>query len=180
MRCILICVLSCLLFKPVLSQQSKASFLGVYGDVSIPVGDFGDLYRMGYGGELKYLKHLTERNAITFTAGVMFSTIKMRYTTDDETQTYRIIPLTAGYRHYMHDFFVEGSAGVGTYQMRHEYKDVKTISWHTSFTSAIRVGYVKDQYEMAARYQTGLKKDDNVSMIVLSAGYHFRLSRKGS
>jgi hypothetical protein len=175
---LLISLLLILLIQPCVAQSAAA--LGIYGDVGIPVGDFSDLYRMGYGGKIKFLKNISDADAFIMTTGINFYTIKLRYTTDDESQTYRVIPFLIGYRHQFSPFFIEPSAGAGIYQMRHELNDVKTINWHTAFTAAVEIGYLKDQYEMAVRYQTGLKKDDNVSVIVFNAGYRFTLSRRRS
>ncbi|MER3471677.1 MAG: hypothetical protein C4330_10225 [Chitinophagaceae bacterium] len=162
-------------FASYINAQKASKHLTVLGDVGIPVGDFEDLYKMGYGGLLKFSTSLKGSNELTVSTGVSFYTIKLRYTTTDETQTYRVLPLLIGYRHHWSNFFIEPQAGAGFYQMRHEFKDQKSIQWHTAFTSAVAIGYLTDHFEMSVRYQTGLKRDDHVSLISLSTGYHFSL-----
>jgi hypothetical protein len=169
-----IIVLSCLLLAYV-TMHAQKNHLGVFGDAGIPVGDFGDLYKMGFGGKLKFFYSLKNENELTAVTGMSFYSIKLRYTTDDETTKYRVIPLMLGYRHHFNNFFIEPQAGIGHYQLRHEDKNETMVMWHTAFTSAVMFGYLRNGYEMNIRYQTGLKKNDNVSLISLSAGYQFSL-----
>jgi opacity protein-like surface antigen len=70
MRKILLVLLVAFLVAGFTNAQSKMA-LGLNGGIALPLGDFGDNYDMGFGGNAIFVYHTNSNSDVTFTAGYL-------------------------------------------------------------------------------------------------------------
>ena len=152
--------------------QKGKSFIGAGADLSLPAGDFGDLFKTGTGFYVKGMFGVGIAGQVTLTSG--FSKFKEAGDWEDFVATESAVPLLIGYRHNFNGFFVEPQLGYGIYN----YKE--NTGWTDTdgaFTWAAGIGYVfNNKIEVGARYQSGGKDGWNVQMFGLRLGYNFSLN----
>jgi len=159
-------------------SQSGKNQIGVGADLGIPVGDFGDVVKTGFGGYAKGLFGIGEGGQITFTTG--YSSFKAKGSTSEESATLNIIPLLAGYRHNFSGFYAEPQIGYNIFGAK--YKG--TISGSDSeggFAWAVGFGYVVSNVDFGVRYQGGKPSGDgnsDWSFVGIHVGYNFSLGGK--
>ena len=170
-------VLAATLFSSVSFAQKGNNQIGAGGDLSFPVGDFGDHFKTGFGVYVKGMLGVGKAGQVTLTTG--YSGFKERGSWTDYTSTVNIIPLFLGYRHYFNSLFVEPQLGYAMYGSKYVSPD--DGSWTESdgaLNVAACIGYIFDkQVEVSARYQTGGKDGWNVNVFGLRVGYNFSLKK---
>src|SRR5215475_6012472 len=87
------------------SAQKGTNQIGVAFEVGVPLGDFGDAAKTGFGGLLKGLYGVGTAGQITFTTG--YTNFGIKDLTSDESGSWWIMPFLAGYRHNFSGFYVE-------------------------------------------------------------------------
>jgi len=175
MKRVYFAVFAIILFSAAGLAQKGNNAIGAGGDLSFPIGDFGDHFKTGFGVYVKGMFGVGKAGQVTLTSG--YSGFKERGTWDDYTATVNIIPLFLGYRHYFNSLFVEPQLGYAVYGSK--YSTFEDGSWTESdgaFNAAATIGYLfSKQLEVSARYQTGGKQGWNVNLFGLRAGYNFSL-----
>jgi hypothetical protein len=167
--------LVCVLTLSAVNAQKGTTQIGVAAELGLPMGDFGDGFKTGFGGSVKGLFGIGEAGQITFTTG--YSGFKMKGSTDDFKMSLSIIPLLAGYRHNFSGFYVEPQLGYGIYGVKTEFDDEDATDSEGAFTYALGLGYAKNGFDAGVRYQNGKVKDadSGFSLIAFRVGYNFTL-----
>ena len=157
------------------AQTVKNQFgIGLY--LGLPMGDFGDAAKLGIGGYAKYLHGVGSAGQVTLTSGYQSYKVKDELLDQDESASFRIIPILVGYRHNFSGVFVEPQLGYGIYGYKFETGGVSGSDSEGAFTWAIGVGYAMQQgLELGARYQSASKDGSTTSLIGLRLGYNFSL-----
>ena len=70
MKQLLSVLLLAVLFTGFIHAQGKMA-LGVQGGVAIPMGDFGDAYKMGFGGQGTFAYHVNPMIDVTGSVGYL-------------------------------------------------------------------------------------------------------------
>lgn len=161
--------------------QSGKNQIGVAGDVAVPMGDFGDAFKTGFGGYVKGFYGVGEAGQITFTTG--YSAFKAKGSDGDESATASIIPLMAGYRHNFNGFYVEPQAGYNIFGAKVKFLGESVSDSEGGFGYALGIGYVVNGVDFGVRYQGGKPSgegDDtsNWGFIGIHVGYNFSLGGK--
>ena len=155
-----------------LSQAQKGNNqIGVAFEAGIPVGDFGNAVKTGFGGSLKGLLGVGEAGQVTLTAGYTTFTFK-----DASDVHFNIVPILLGYRHNFSGFYVEPQAGYGSYAFKQSGVSVST----GEFTWAIGLGYAMSGFDIGARYQAASKDGSTTGLVGLHVGYNFSLGGSAS
>ena len=141
------------------SAQSKdpamtGKKLGIGADFAFPTGDFGDAYKLGYGGSLQFQMPIVTNLNFTLSAGYMNFRGKEIYLFDDvhfRNPDYSAIPVKAGVNYFLaENIYVGGELGAafGT-----------SDNAGTSFVYTPRVGVEfpvsdKGSIDLSARYES--------------------------
>ena len=157
--------------------QKGNNQIGVGSDVTFPTGDFGYYFKTGFGGYVKGMLGVGKAGQLTFTTG--YTTNKGIGAEEDWNATTGILPLLAGYRHYIKNFFVEPQVGYGAYIGKFVEDGEFFSESGGAFTFAASAGIAfSNQIEVSARYQTGGQQGTNFGLFGVRLGYNFNL--KGS
>jgi Outer membrane protein beta-barrel domain len=159
-------------------SQTGNNQIGVGGDFAIPMGDFGDAFKTGFGGYAKGLFGIGQAGQITFTTG--YSSFKAKDLASDESLTASIIPLLLGYRHNFSGFYVEPQAGYNIFGAKAKYLGQSSSDSKGGFGYAIGIGYIVSKVDLGVRYQGGKPSGDgdetsDWSIIGIHVGYNFTL-----
>ncbi|MEP7376156.1 MAG: outer membrane beta-barrel protein [Chitinophagaceae bacterium] len=159
-------------------SQSGNNQIGVGADLALPMGDFGDGVKTGFGGYAKGLFGIGEAGQITFTTG--YSSFKLKGLDPDESGTASIIPLLAGYRHNFSGFYVEPQVGYNIFGAKVKILGQSSSDSNGGFAYAIGLGYVVNNVDFGVRYQGGKPSDSggdssDWSIIGIHVGYNFSL-----
>jgi hypothetical protein len=164
-----------ILITSFIKAQKGNNQIGVAFEVGVPMGDFGDAAKTGFGGLLKGLYGVGTAGQITFTTG--YTHFGMKDLTSDESGNWWIMPFLAGYRHNFSGFYVEPQVGYGILGAKYEYLGASASDSQGAFAWGAGLGYAKNGFDGGIRYQ-GLSKDGTVSMIGFHVGYNFTLGGK--
>ena len=161
--------------------QSGTTKIGVGADLGIPVGDFGDVVKTGFGGYAKGLFGIGEAGQITFTTG--YSSFKAKGSTSEESATLSIIPLLAGYRHNFSGFYAEPQIGYNIFGAKYKGSIGSGSNSEGGFAWAVGFGYVISDVDFGVRYQGGKPSGDGEgntdwSFVGIHVGYNFSLGGK--
>jgi hypothetical protein len=154
-------------------SQSGKNQIGVGADVGVPTGDFADGVKTGFGGYAKGLFGIGEAGQITFTTG--YSAFKFKGSTSEAKATWSIIPLLAGYRHNFSGFYAEPQVGYSINGMKFKSDGESASDSDGAFTWAVGFGYVVNNVDFGARYQSAHKDGSTVSLVGIHVGYNFSL-----
>ena len=176
-RVYLVVLASVLLSTAVFSQKGN-NVIGVGGDLSFPIGDFGDFYKTGVGIYGKAMLGVGKAGHVTFTSS--YSAYKIKTNFEGVTSTIGLAPVLIGYRHNFDGFFVEPQIGYAIANIK-----VTSIDMEEPFTDAggnlawaASVGYVfNQQVEISARYQGSGNNGTNMNVFGVRLGYNFSLKR---
>ena len=146
--------------------------IGVAFEVGIPMGNFGDGVKTGFGGLVKGLYGVGTAGQATFTTG--YSTFKWKNLGTDESGNSWIIPFIIGYRHNFSGFYVEPGLGYAVLGDKYKYQGVSVSASTGAFAWGAGLGYAKNGFDGGVRYQ-GLSKNGTVSIIGIHVGYNFTL-----
>lgn len=156
------------------NAQTKAPKLSLGAEFALPMGDFGDAYKLGFGGSLQYQHPVAENLLVTGSAGYTTFTGKdvniFGFTT--KLPAYNAIPVKAGARYYFGDnFFAAGELGAAF--------GTKSGS-STAFVYAPGIGVDfpvadKGSVELGARYEGWSANSTTSGFIGLRLAYNFGL-----
>ncbi len=160
----------CIMASSAVFAQQGNNQIGVGAEVGLPTGDFGDAAKTGFGGYAKGLFGIGEAGQITFTTG--YTSYKFKGGVD---ANWSIIPLLAGYRHNFSGFYAEPQIGYGILGAK---ADGGESDSEGLFTWAVGFGYVVNNVDFGARYQSGHKDGSTISLVGIHVGYNFSLGGK--
>jgi hypothetical protein len=158
------------------NAQKGNNQIGVGAEVAIPVGDFGDGFKTGFGGSVKGMLGVGTAGQVTLTSG--YTTFKAKGLESGEDLNFGIIPILAGYRHNFSGFYVEPQAGYGIYTSKASGFGSGFDGSNSSgaFTWAAGIGYaLKQGVDIGARYQSAHKDGTSTGLIGFSVRYNFSL-----
>jgi hypothetical protein len=152
--------------------QSGNNQVGIAFDLGIPTGDLGDAVKTGFGGQVRGLLGVGTAGQVSLTVG--YASFKEKEETGADLKM-TILPILAGYRHNFNGIYVEPQVGYGSYGSKATYLGSDVSSSDGAFTWAAGVGYAKNGIDIGARYQSGTKDGDNLSLVGIHIGYNFTL-----
>jgi len=163
------------------NAQKGNNQIGVGADVAIPVGDFGDAFKTGYGGTVKGMYGVGTGGQITLTSG--YTTFTAKDLPSEVDVKAGIIPILLGYRQNFSGFYVEPQAGYGIYTSKVSGMGSGNDGSDSNgaFTWAAGIGYVlKQGLDLGARYQSGHKDGNTTGLVGFNLRYNFSLGAKAS
>ena len=163
------------------NAQTGKNQIGVGADLGIPIGDFVDAFKTGFGGYAKGLFGIGQAGQITFTTG--YSAFKAKGSTSEESITANIIPLMAGYRHNFSGFYAEPQVGYNIFGAKMKSQGESASDSKGGFGWAVGFGYVVSDFDLGVRYQGGKPGDSGEgssdwSFVGIRVGYNFSLGGK--
>lgn len=164
----------CIIASSTVFAQQGNNQIGVGADVGIPTGDMGDATKVGFGGYAKGLFGIGEAGQITLTSGYT----SYKFKGEDVDANFNIIPILAGYRHNFSGFYAEPQVGYGIYGIKAKESGISISSSEGAFTWAVGFGYVVNNVDFGARYQSGHKDGSTTSLVGIHVGYNFSLGGK--
>ena len=93
MKQLLFVLLLAVLFTGFINAQGKMA-LGVQAGIALPMGDFGDVYDMGFGGTATFAYHINPMLDITGSVGYL------TWSGKDLDYTFSSVPVLVGVRYY--------------------------------------------------------------------------------
>ncbi len=157
--------------------QSGNNQIGVAFEVGIPLGDFGDAAKAGFGGLVRGAYGVGTAGHITLTTG--YTSFRSKSDLEDalgaDKITYSIIPILAGYRHNFSGFYIEPQIGYGIYGSNIKGGLFDGSNSEGAFTYGGGLGYEKSGFEIGARIQAATKNGSTTSYIGFHVGYNFNL-----
>jgi len=169
-----ILVLASFFVLSAIKAQSGKNQIGIASEVGIPMGDFKDAVKTGFGGSLKYLHGVGTAGQVSLTSG--YTIYNAKDVPSGYTVRSSIIPILLGYRQNFSGVYVEPQAGYGIYGSKFKGGGVDESNSDGAFTWAIGVGYAMEQgLDIGARYQSASKNSATTSLIGLHLGYNFSL-----
>jgi hypothetical protein len=158
------------------NAQKGNNQIGIGPEVAIPMGDFGDAFKTGFGGSVKGMFGVGTAGQVTLTSG--YTTFKAKGLESGEKFNTGIIPILLGYRHNFSGFYVEPQAGYGVYTYKASGMGSGLDGSNSSgaFTWAVGIGYaMKEGVDIGARYQSGEKDGSSTGLIGFTVRYNFSL-----
>jgi hypothetical protein len=159
--------------------QTGKNQVGIAFEAGLPMGDFKDAVKTGFGGSIKYLHGVGSAGQVSLTSG--YTTYKAKDVPSDYSASMSIIPILVGYRHNFSGAYVEPQLGYGIYGSKVKGGGFDESSSDGAFTYAIGVGYAMEQgLDLGVRYQSASKNSFDFSVIGLHIGYNFSLGGASS
>lgn len=158
------------------NAQSGKNQIGIGPEIGIPTGDFGDAFKLGFGGSVKGLLGVGTAGQVTLTSG--YTTFKAKDLPSGVDVKASIIPILLGYRHNFTGFYVEPQVGYGIYGSKIDGMGAPFDGSDSEgqFTWAAGVGYALEQgLDIGARYQSGHKDGGSTGLVGISVRWNFSL-----
>jgi len=158
------------------NAQTGKNQLGIGFEIGLPMGDFGDAFKTGFGGTAKYLHGVGSAGQISLTSG--YETFSAKDVPSGSSASASIIPILVGYRHNFSGAYVEPQLGYGIYGSKWDLPSPigKGSDSEGAFTWAIGAGYAMTQgLDLGVRYQSASKDGSTTSFIGFRIGYNFSL-----
>jgi hypothetical protein len=155
--------------------QTGMNQIGIAAELGLPMGDFGDVAKTGFGGLIRGAFGVGTAGQVTLTTGYTSFGIKDELLGSGESGNLHIIPILVGYRHHFSGFFVEPQLGYGIYGSKFEDASGSMTDSEGAFTYGAGLGYSKSGFEGGVRYQAGSKDGSTTSYIGIHVGYNFNL-----
>lgn len=163
-----------------LSAQTKdvamsGQKLGIGAEFAFPTGNFGDAYKLGYGGSLQFQTPIADKLNFTATAGYLNFTGK-DYTTPIGTYKladYGSIPVKAGVRYFLAENFYAGGELGASFAVSNGYSGTAFV-----YTPNIGVEFPvadKASIDLGARYEAWSKDSSTTRFFGLRLAYNFGL-----
>lgn len=148
-------------------------------DLGMPIGDFGEVYGLGYGATVKGLYTISDAGQLGLTLGYMRFGLK-----DDLAEgmsgSMGIIPIFALYRHNLGGFYLEPQVGLSVNSVSLEGPSGFGGSMSTSESSlgyAVGAGYLAGNFDVSVRYQGLTESGENMGFVGLRIGYNFGIGK---
>jgi hypothetical protein len=184
-------LLTLLILNNLFAQKQTGSELSVGIEGGLPLGDFKDSYKFGFGGTAKYAYNLDETIALTLQSGYISFPGKsfdyiipyINYTGTPPTAKIKLpslrqIPMKAGVRFLLGNVYFEPQLGVSfisTSEKKDTYLDIYKTN-NTAFSYAGNIGiFATKEIDISARYEGFKMNDRNVAMIGFRVAYNFSL-----
>lgn len=158
----------------VVNAQSKGFHtINAGAELSLPIGDFGSAYGIGFGATGKALYGITDQGDITGTLGYIH--FGMKNTDSTVSGSMSMIPIMFGYRHNFDGFYAEPQLGLTMVKSKVNFDDMGygfsgSVS-ATKLSIGLGGGYVFGDWDLAARFQIV----DNLNFFGIRIGYNFSL-----
>jgi Outer membrane protein beta-barrel domain len=149
-------------------------------EVAILTGDASDASSIGLGVTVKALYGVGEAGQLTFTTGYLSASAKKEFKEllDADKIRSTMIPLLAGYRHHFNGFYAEPQVGYGIYGAKIKGGEYASSDSQGAFTWAAGIGYIYNNVEVGARYQSMHKDGESSGFIGFRIGYNFSVNPK--
>ena len=176
MRKTCLIIATTLVFASTGLAQNKGISFGGGGDLSFPMGEFGEYFKTGFGVYGKTMFGAGKAGQVSFTSA--YSSFKFRGKIPGGSLSMNLIPLLVGYRHHFNGVFIEPQFGYTIIGVKAISEEEGTMTDSGGFvTWAAGAGYVfNKQVELSIRYQAGSKNGSSVNVFGLRLGYNFSLS----
>jgi len=144
--------------------------LGANFELSLPMGDFGDVAEMGYGGNVRYQYGADRRGVFTATAGYLVWSAKGEGVAAVEPKAFNIF---LGGKYYLTEGLYASLEG-GLYFVTYDYSGavLNAEGSVTRFMLPIGVGFQKSGFEAGVRY---MLLDMDFNSFSFTVGYNFML-----
>jgi len=160
----------------VANAQSGKNQFGIGLEIGLPMGDFGDAFKTGFGGTVKYLHGVGSAGQVSLTSG--YQKFGAKDLPSETSASASIIPILLGYRHNFSGLYLEPQLGYGIYGYKYDFGGTigSGSDSEGAFTWAIGAGYAMEQgLDLGVRYQSASKDGSTTSFIGLRVGYNFSL-----
>lgn len=177
MKKVFLVVLGIGLFSAAAFAQKGKNQISPAVDVSLPIGDFGDVAPVGIGVTVKGLYGVGEAGQVSLTTGYSSfgakKEIKDALGADKLRQS--LIPILVGYRHHFDGFYAEPQIGYGIFASKIKGGILDGSESDGAFTWAIGGGYIFKDFDAGIRYQSSHKDGSSRGLIGIRIGYNFSL-----
>ncbi len=153
--------------------QKGNNQVGVGLDLGLPMGDFGDGSKMGIGGTVKGMYGIGTAGQLELTLG--YISFGMKESSSSASASTSVIPIFAGYRHHFNGLYVEPQLGISMIKSKVDVMGQSMSSSTSAFGWALGVGYLFNEFDISARYQSASKDGSSMGFIGLRLGYNFSL-----
>jgi hypothetical protein len=153
--------------------QSGKNEVSVGAEVGLPMGDFGEGFKTGFGGSLKGLFGIGAAGQITGTVG--YTSFKMKGSMEDMSVTTGILPILAGYRHNFSGFYVEPQVGYSIMRVKANVLGESGSESTGAFAWAAGAGYQFSGIDLGVRYQSLSKDGESLGQIAFRVAKSFSL-----
>ena|SRR5690625_1686084 len=151
--------------------QKGNNQIGIGLDLGLPVGDFGDGSNFGIGGTAKGMYGIGNAGQVELTVG--YISFGSKESTSEAKASTGIIPIFAGYRHHLNQFYLEPQLGLSMISSKATVMGNSFSSSTTAFGWALGIGYEFDAFDLSARYQSASKSGGSLGFFGLRIGYNF-------
>lgn len=172
MKQLLSVLLLAVLFTGFINAQSKMAF-GLQAGVAIPMGDFGDAYDMGFGGQGNFVYHINPMLDVTASVGYL------TWSGNEADYTFSSVPVLAGVRYYFgKDKFkpyVAGELGMHFTSFDYEFEGISASSSDSYFGFGVGAGFLYKMgpnldLDVNAKYNSISTEGSSSSYISIMAG----------
>jgi hypothetical protein len=150
----------------VANAQTGKNQISIGVDLGLPMGDYSDAFKLGFGGTAKYLHGVGNAGQVSLTTG--YATFKAK---EDVDASVSQLPILIGYRHNFSGAYVEPQVGYTILGAKYGSESASS----GGFGYAIAAGYALEQgLDLSARYQA-VSKDGTFGFIGFRVAYNFSL-----
>lgn len=147
-------------------------------DLGLPIGNFGESSKLGIGGTAKGMYGIGTAGQIELTVG--YTSFGAKESSSAMKASIGIIPVFAGYRHHINQFYLEPQLGLSIIRSKASVDiggmgSYSGSSSTTAFGWAVGAGYVFDSFDLSIRYQSASKEGGSLGFFGLRFGYNFSL-----
>ena len=153
--------------------QTGNNQVSIGAEVGIPTGEFGEVFKTGFGGSAKYLHGIGTAGQLTGTIGL--TAFKMKGSIDEAKLNTSIIPILAGYRHNFGRFYVEPQAGYGIIRAKVKVLGESMSGSEGAFTWAAGAGYQVSGIDLGVRYQSSTQDGGSMGFFGIRVAKSFSL-----
>jgi hypothetical protein len=162
------------------TAQRGNNQIGIALEVGVPMGDFGDAAKTGFGGLIRGAYGIGTAGHVTLTTGYL--SFRSKADVEDalgaDKVSYSIVPILAGYRHNFSGLYIEPQVGYGSYGAKVKGGLFDGSDSEGAFTWGGGLGYEKNGIEIGARIQAASKDGSTTSFIGFHIGYNFGSASK--
>jgi len=146
-------------------------------ELALPTGDAGDASSLGLGVTVKGLYGVGNAGQLTLTTGYLAAGTKkeLKDLLGADKITSNMIPILAGYRHHFKGFYAEPQVGYGIYGAKIKGGEFESSESEGAFTWAAGIGYIYNNFEVGARYQSMHRDGESSGFVGIRLGYNFSL-----
>ena len=155
-------------------SRPLGSELSIGAEAALPVGNFKNGSNVGFGATVKYAYNFDETIALTLQSGYLYFPGKDLGGGDKINSSQ--IPLKAGVRYSIGQFYVEPQLGAGFWHFSGNNNSGSLNQ--TRFTYAGGIGVLASQnFDIGLRYEGSSKNGENISFLGLRLAYVFPLGK---